>query len=286
MRSKSTKSDYTKAVLRVRAAKIVNVVFCGLGIALAAAANYFTYTTVYKFTALCLSVTLAIFLGALLYKNAREMKATTEIARKGAYACRLTKKEHDEIASQQIRVGRQFNMSAFLVVITVESIILVVMYMLFESSVFLMFMAVFTLACFGVTVLANLYLSARLYEKKEYCTVSEDGILVGGEVIRFKAVEGDARELYIFDDYFLLKFKKRALFGISHMSEVIIPTSGSYKDTSKKNAAAALCDILRITKATEIASPYYAAREYDTEMKGHKFKGSAKSDELKEKATV
>ncbi len=286
MRSKNTKSDYTKAVLKVRAARIVNVVFCGVGIALSAAVNFFTYGTVYKFTALCLSVTFAVFLGALLYKNAREMRSATEIARKGIYACKLSKKEHDDIARQQIRVGRQFNMTAFLAVITVESIILVIMYMLFESRVFLLFMAIFTLACFGIAVLANLYLSARLYEKKEYCTVSEDGILVCGEVIRFRANEGDARELYVFDDYFLLKYRRRAIFGVSHPSDIIIPTSGAYKDTSKKSAAAALCDALRISKATELPCPYYEAREYGEKKEWRRFKSSAKSDALKDKATV
>lgn len=286
MHSKNTKSEYTIAVLKVKAAKTVNVVFCAIGIALAAAVNVFTYSTAYKFTALCLSAALVVFLASLLYKNAREMTATTEIAKKGAYACRMTKKQHDDIARQQIRVGRQFNMSAFLVVFTVEAVILVVMYMLLESRVFLLFMAVFTLACFAVTVLANLYLSARLYEKKEYCTLYENGILVGGEVIRFKASEGDVKELFVFDDYFFIKYKRRALFGVSYTSEIIVPTTGAYKDTTKKNATAALCDILKVARAVEIPSPYFEARDYYAETGSHVFKQSAKTDAINETATV
>ena len=277
MHSKSIKSDYTAAILKIEKSRLINVILCSVGIAAALALNLFTYSSTYKFSGLCLSLALAIFLAALLYKSLREKKAVIEIARRGVYACKLSKEQRSDIAKNQLRIGRQFNMFAFLVVVTVEAIILVIMYLALNSSVFLLFMAVFTLFCFGCAILSNLYLAVRLTEGNEYCTVSDNGIVVCGEVLRFSSAEGDARELIAFDDYYLLSYKRRAIFGVSYTSQIIFPTDGSLKNGLGKNADDALCEALGLTNIKSVASPFYEARSYfDEDVK--RFKATAKSD--------
>ncbi len=262
MHSKSNPSDYMRSVLAVRAARITNIVCCAVFIALTLAGAALAYGTTYRYTALCLALALAVLLGALIFKNAKELRAVARIAGTGVYAARLSREQQRDVRRALVREGRAFSFTAFLILTTLEAVVLVIMYIVLKSEVFLLFLAGFSLASFGIAVLSPLYLSARLSKKNAFCTVSENGALLAGEVIPFSTRRGDPLELLCFDDYYLLRLRRDAVFGITYRTKLLLPANGALKHGIDKPIPAALAETLGLGAARELGAPYYESRDY------------------------
>ncbi|MEA5051520.1 MAG: hypothetical protein VB021_08660 [Oscillospiraceae bacterium] len=262
MHSKTNRSQYMTAVLAVRRARIVNLVLCAVGAAAAAAAALYFYRTAYRFSALCLAAAFCILFAALIVRNAREMRAVMRIASAGVYAAKLTPVQQRAVRRALVREGRSFSFTAFLVLTTIEGIVLVTMYIALGSDVFLLFLAGFALLGFGAAVLSPLYLAARLSEKPGFCTLSENGALFAGEVVPFSVKKGDPLELLRFTDYYLLRLRREAVFGITYRTRLLIPADGALKTGLTGTADAALARTLGLAGVRTFGVPYYESRDY------------------------
>ncbi|MEG2083643.1 MAG: hypothetical protein RRY38_03480, partial [Oscillospiraceae bacterium] len=166
----------------------------------------------------------------LLVKNLREAAAVAEIAYRGVYAARMTRKQQSDVRKNQVRQGQIFYLRFFLILCIPESIVLVIMGRIFDSDVFLLIMGLFALALLSIVFVSTLYLSARLNVKHAFCTVSSHGIITSREVLPFSAKDGDVGILTKFDDYYVMTFKKIEIFGIKHDDVLIFPNDGVLKN--------------------------------------------------------
>ena len=132
------KSEYALGLVRARRTRAVNAVLCAVGMLAAVAATVLTWGREFGFAVLGLSAAAAVGLGALLVKNVKEAKAVALVRETGTYAVKLTDAWQDTVRAFQLKRGRQFYMTVFLVLTTVEAAVLTVLFMVTGSSVYLL----------------------------------------------------------------------------------------------------------------------------------------------------
>lgn len=267
MSVKRRKPDYSAAISLARSSRISNAVMCAVGaaVAVAAAIAGFFLAADYALLILSVCVTLLLPLTALLVKNLQEVRAVERIAKTGTYAAKLDDSQQEDIRIHLLRQGRQFYLTAFLVIATPEAAILILMSTLFKNDLFLLLMAIFSLAALSVAAIAGLYLSARLRTLHAFSTVSSMGVLTSREVLPFDARAGEVLSLIRFDDYYRIEFIKREILGIRRRASVIIPTDGVLKNGIDGNVDEVLARTLGLKRITVIHSKFYESRDYSEE---------------------
>jgi len=264
MAAKAKKPDYNAAILSARASRISNAVLCGIGVVslVGAAVCGWLWFADYLLLVLFTVAALLVPLTALFVKNLGEIKSIERIAKTGTYAAKLSQRQQDTIRVQLSSQGKQFYFTAFLVVATIEAIILVVLSDVFDNELYLLLMALFSLAAISVAAVASMYLSARLRVRGAFATVSSKGVLTSREVLPFEAKNGEVLSLIRFDDYYRIEFIKREIFGIRRRGCVIVPTDGVLKNGIGGSADEVLARTLALQRITVIHSNYYPSRDY------------------------
>ncbi len=260
MRHKKSVPNYSKWVKKARTSRHINIAMCALFMCAAAACGALAYGTEYRMPVLLLCATAALVILGLAFKNLREAKAVMSIARAGNYAVMLSDAQQDEIAAQQKRRGQCFYIACFLGLMTPTSIVLCAIAMRTGDKSYLVVMGAVAFAALAVVAIASMYLTARLRARDSFFTVSPHGVLVGREVIPFES--GDVDGLLKFADYYLLRFKKTEIFGISHRSEIIIPTDGVVRDGIGRSADEELVSELGLGGLFATPDLWYECRDY------------------------
>ena len=259
MRKKSV-PNYSKWIKKARASRRVNIVACGIGLAATAAGMYLSYPTAYRLPALFAGAAVLLLLMGLLLKNIAEAGAIMRVARTGNYAVMLSDQQQDVIARQQRNRGQSFYLAVFLVVTTPVAAALTVYARVTGQGLYLLLMAGFVLAGLLLTLICSLYQTARLTARDSFCTVSPHGVLLGREILPFE--REDVRGLLKFDDYYLLRFRKTELFGMTHKSEVIIPTDGVVRDGIGRTADEEMVYALGLDGLFATPDAWYESRDY------------------------
>lgn len=267
LKKSNRKPDYAVAVTTARSARITNGVLCAVGCALllAAVAACFFLARDYVPLAASVCATLLIPLVALLVKSFAEVRAIERIAQTGVYAAKLSEMQQEEMRDDLLRQGRQFYLTAFLCIAFPEAIVLTVMNKVLKNDLFLLIMAIFTLACLAVACLASLYLGARLRVRRPFCTVSPKGVLTSREVLPFDAKKKEVLSLVRFDDFFRIEFVKTEILGIRHRASVIVPTDGVLKNGVGGDPNEIMARTLGLRRITIIHSDFYESLDYSEE---------------------
>ncbi len=259
MRHKSV-PNYSKWIKKARSSRRLNIIVCAVGCAVSIGGAAVLFMSEYRLPALLACASVLIMILGLMIKNIREVKAIMEIARTGNYAVMLSDQQQRAVAEQQARRGICFYLAAFLVISTSEAIILTVMSAVTGDEIFLLFMGALALFALMVALVAYLYLKARLSARDSFFTVSPNGILVGREVIPF--TDEDAVSLYKFTDYYLLRFKKTEIFGVTHKSEIIIPTDGVVRAGTGRSADEEIVHELALEGMFATTERFFESRDY------------------------
>ncbi len=260
MRHKKSVPNYSKWIKRARASRRVNIAACALLMCGAAAGAVFACGTPYRLPALLSCAALELALAGLLIKNVREARAAMDIARTGNYAVMLSDAQQDMIAAQQKRRGQCFYLSAFLGLVTPTAIVLTAISMRTGERTYLVVMGAAAFAALAAVVIASMYLTARLRARDSFFTVSPHGILVGKEIIPFET--RDVETLLKFDDFYLLRFVKSEVFGITHRSEIIIPTDGVVRDGIGRSADEEIVSELGLGGLFATTGSWFECRDY------------------------
>lgn len=279
-RKTAKKADYAVSVTRARSSRVLNVCVCAAacGLLLAGVIAVFFLARTYILLVASIAVAAAVPILAMLAKNLREVHAVERIAENGVYAAKLSEAQQEEISEDQLRQGRQFYYTAFLCITFAEFVLLVGLYSLLHSDLFLMVLAIFALASFAVAFLASLYLSARLHVAHAFCTVSRWGILVGREVLPFDA-KGDHDVLSVlrFDDYYRVEFLKTEILGLRHRATILVPTNGVLKNGLAGDANEMVTRALGLRRLTIVHSEYYESLDYSEETVNARAAGELKA---------
>ena len=257
------RSEYALGLVRARRSRVSTAAVSAVGLAAAVAAGVLAWGGEYAMAALGLAAAAAVGLAALLVKNVKEAKAVDRIRETGTYAVKLTDAWQDKVRAFQLRRGRQFYMTVFLVLSTVEAVVLTVLFLVTGSSVYLLYLAAFALICLFIAFAAGLYLGVRLADRCAYITVSPHGAVVCGDVVTFSVEKEDVQTVYAFDDAYLVRLRREGLFGFVYNSELLLPAGGAVRKGLDMTADEAVCAALGVDALTEVEGDFYENRSYN-----------------------
>lgn len=260
--SSKSKPDFKGAVNKIKKARNLNVVLCCVIIVAALAVAVALAFTQYRIFGLMTGIIVAAAATALLLKNMNEAAAATAVAKHSVYAALVSRDEMAAIRKHQNRRGQHFYFTAMLVLLVPEFIVLTVLYFVTKSSVYLLFMAGFALACLLVTLFSALYLNARLSAQNAVCLVSGRGIIIGREILPFNAAKGETLLLFRFNDFYCLRFVKTAVFGIKYESDVIFPVDGALRAGLDGSCDEELTEALHLDGVFATEDAFYESRDY------------------------
>ncbi len=279
----TSNASYRDQVKKIRTSRRTNIGLCLAGVIVVLAGIVFAFGTPYRYAALLFGAVLLFVLFAILAKSAREANVAFSIAENGVYAVKLTAAQQRRIKKHQMRRGFLFSFSAFLLCVMPEAIVLTAMYLYFDSQIYLLCAAVFSLLCLIGMLLSLLYLSVRLSAKEAYVTVSETGILVARDILRFRAKKHEALSLLKFSDYYYLKFVKSAICGIKYESSVIFPIDGVLRKGTQKTVDEALVGTLGVDGVFITEDAFYESRNYLADVDEDSAANDAKERQRKPK---
>ena len=258
------KNDYTDSVRAVRRDRVIDSIICAAALAIVIALGVWAAFGEFKIMGILAAAALAIPLVGLLVKNLCDAGSVADIAYRGVYAARLTCEQQSTIRRNLLRQGQRFYLICFLAVVVPESAVLVICSRYFNSSVFLIIMAVFALAALGCVLIASLCLAARLNVRDAFCTVSTRGIITSHEVIPFSSKAGDVDVLVKFDDYYLIRYKRAEIFGLRHNAVLLFPADGVLKTGlgAGDDVAAVLAGALGLGSYKVKAAPFAESPDY------------------------
>ncbi|MEG0832395.1 MAG: hypothetical protein RR058_08065 [Oscillospiraceae bacterium] len=244
LKNNSSRRSYNREIHRAHSSRTVNAILCAICIVLCLgeAVYAWLYAPDIRLAAAAAALSLSLLLSQLMIKSIREAKAVKLIGASGKYASMLTAYQQETIRDQQQRLGSITYFKVFAVFLACEMTVLTIFYIIFKNAAFLLLMASLSLFAFFITLIAAMFLSARLVTRDAFFTISGDGILSSGEVLPFDAKKGEALSLEEYPDFYRLRFVKTMIFGIKYTSSIIFPTDGALK----KGVDGSVCEVLRI----------------------------------------
>lgn len=260
-----SKNTYQNLIKKARNSRMVNIGLCAAGVVALAVGIVFALRTEFFLPAALGALLVLLALSAVFAKSLAETKAALRIADNAVYAAQLTAEQQRAIKKQQMRRGQIFYLAVLLIVVMPESAVLIGMYFYFQSTLYLLIMAVFALICLLCALVALAYLSARLSVKDSIFSISKHGVMFGREILPFSAKKKEALQLLKFQDYYFLLFVKTAVFGIKYESGIIFPTDGVVRKGLSGTPDEELVVALGLDGVFETEDAFYESRDYLTD---------------------
>lgn len=285
MQSKS-RPNYESAVKKVRSARGVNIILCGVVAAAALGLGVWSAFTDYRVFGLLTAVIVAAAALGLLLKNLNEQTAVGAIVKNSVYATPVSKEEMAVIRKHQLKRGRQFYVTALLWLLVPVTVSLVILFFITEAAAYLFFLAGFALVCLLVALCSGLYLNKRFSQKSAVCLVSGRGIILGGEILPFNAQKSETIQLFRFSDFYNLRFAKAAIFGIKYESDVIFPADGALRTGLEGTCDEELSAALQLDGVFVTDDAFYESRDYLAEVGMEDDAESAEESDASEDTTA
>lgn len=262
MRLKSKPSEFKRSVSLARSSRMVNIVFCLLGLAATAGAAWVFRDSVYNYFVYCCVAVATVFFVLLCAKSVHEFNTAKRIAKNAVYAARPSAPQREFIKSYLVRRGQMIYFTVMLFCLVPQAVALIAMRFIFNNDTYLLFLAGYALLCLMLTFAASRYLAARLSVRYLITAISKDGAMVGSEIIPFSAQKQDMLQLFKFSNYYYLKFFRGGPLGIRWGGHLIFPTDGVLRNGIKGNRDEQIALALGKNDLFETDNLFYESRDY------------------------